>query len=63
MGRRRTFTKGEIMDAARAAAETGLNARLLPDGVIEFLHNTPEREKTPEDYLEEYIQSRAGSRL
>lgn len=63
MGRRRVFTMGEIMDAARAAAETGMNARLLPDGIIEFQHHTPKRDKTPEDYLEEYIQSRAGSRL
>lgn len=36
MARARTFSKAEIMDAARAAAETGLSARLCPNGEIIF---------------------------
>ncbi len=35
MSRPRTFTRAEMMDAARAAAETGLRVLLRP-GEIEF---------------------------
>ncbi len=63
MGRRRTFTKGEIMDAAKAAAETGLYVRLLPDGVMEFRHEPGKRGETPEEYLQERRQSRVDFRL
>lgn len=66
MSRARTFTKTEIMDAARASVETGAFIRLLPSGEIEF---TPEPRKrknaapTPEDLLEGWLNGReAGGR-
>jgi hypothetical protein len=47
VSRARTFTKREIMDAARAAAENGLCARLCPTGEIEFTHDIPRRKMQP----------------
>lgn len=61
MSRARAFTRSEIMDAARAAAENGMCARLTPDGEIEF---TPEPRKrsmpkpTPEELLEGFLNGR-----
>jgi hypothetical protein len=58
MSRARTFTRTEIMDAARAAAETGLSACLHPSGEIEFTHEVMKRKKlvpTPEDALEGWL--------
>src|SRR6476659_5371983 len=40
MSRARTFTKAEILDAARAASETGLHLRMHPSGEIEFTHES-----------------------
>jgi hypothetical protein len=61
MTRRRSFTKGEIMDAARAAAETGLSAKLCPTGEIVFT-NRPQQDNleapTPEDVLEGWLRGR-----
>lgn len=61
MSRARNFTKAEIMDAARAAAENGLDAKLCPTGEIIFTRNarndnlpTP----TPEDALEGWLRGR-----
>ncbi|WP_412033040.1 hypothetical protein ACLIR7_03655 [Nitratireductor aquimarinus] len=51
------------MDAAKAAAETGLYVRLLPDGVMEFRHEPGKRGETPEEYLQERRQSRVDFRL
>ena len=66
MSRARTFTKAEIMDAARAAAETGLCASLTPDGKIEFTHEERKRKvgaPTPEEALEGWLNGReAGGR-
>lgn len=66
MSRARTFTKGEILDAARAAAETGLSARLLPSGEIVFNDNATPREQavqTPEAALEAWLNgNKAGRR-
>lgn len=66
MSRARSFTKGEILDAARAAAETGLSARLLPSGEIEFNHSANQREpavQTPEAALEAWLNdNKAGRR-
>jgi len=54
------------MDAARAAAETGLCARLLPNGEIEFNHaSTRKREpaaNTAEEALEGWLKHEAGRR-
>ena len=58
MSRARIFTKAEIMDAAKAAAETGLCARLHPSGEIEFTHEARKRETpfpTPEDALKGWL--------
>lgn len=40
MSRTRIFSKAEIMDAAKAAAETGLTVRLCPNGEMIFTHET-----------------------
>lgn len=61
MSRARNFTKAEIMDAARAAAETGLDAKLSPTGEITFTRgdrndNLPD--PTPEDVLEGWLRGR-----
>ena len=48
MTRARTFSKAEIMDAARAAAETGMSAILRPTGDIEFLHTIISLEQVKE---------------
>jgi len=60
MSRARTFTRAEIMDAARAAAETGLRARLRPTGEIEFTTDAADRETipTPESALEGWLNGR-----
>jgi hypothetical protein len=61
MSRPRTFTKAEIMDAARAAAETGLSAQLQPTGDILFFRDMPKRGQatpTPEDALGEWLNAR-----
>lgn len=62
MSRPRLFTKSEILDAARAAAETGLCARLFPTGEIEFTHaisrnSAPgsKKKKSPEELLEGWL--------
>ncbi|MDR6431976.1 hypothetical protein [Brucella pseudogrignonensis] len=60
MARARTFSKAEIMDAARAAADTGMNARLLKSGDIEFLHgitnnDTNEESDSPENALARWM--------
>ncbi|KEY05501.1 hypothetical protein IL59_0203370 [Brucella suis bv. 4 str. 40] len=60
MSRVRTFSKAEIMDAARAAAETGMNARLRKSGEIEFLHTIQNNEKneegdSPDSALERWL--------
>lgn len=49
MSRPRIFSKAEIMDAARAAAETGMCARLRKTGEIEFLHTIQNNEQNEED--------------
>ena len=61
MSRARAFSKAEIMDAARAAAETGLSAKLFPTGEIVFTRdarndNVPSQ--TPEDVLEGWLRGR-----
>ena len=66
MSRARSFTKTEIMDAARAAAETGLCAKLCPTGEIIFTRdaqadNLPS--PTPEDALEGWLRGRKASGL
>lgn len=60
MTRARIFTKGEIMDAARAAAETGLRVRLHKTGEIEFGNELPDRDTvpTPESALEGWLNGR-----
>lgn len=61
MTRPRTFTKAEMLDAARAAAEFGLCARLHPTGEIEFSQETKPASingPTPEDMLEDFINGR-----
>jgi hypothetical protein len=63
MSRPRRFTKAEIMDAARAAAETGLSARLSPSGEIEFFHEGENRislQPTPESALEVWLREVGG---
>lgn len=66
MSRARTFTRGEILDAARAAAENGLSARLLPSGEIVFNDNPAPREQatqSPEAALEAWLNgSKVGRR-
>lgn len=61
MSRARSFTRTEIMDAARAAAENGLCVRLSPDGEIEFTHEARKRhtqKPTPEEALEGWLNGR-----
>jgi hypothetical protein len=61
MSRARNFTKAEIMDAARAAAETGMQARLCPTGEIIFTQdgkNDNLADPTPEDALEDWLRGR-----
>jgi hypothetical protein len=61
MSRARNFTKAEIMDAARAAAETGMQARLCPTGEIIFTQdgkNDNLAGPTPEDALEDWLRGR-----
>lgn len=61
MSRARSFTKAEIMDAARAAAETGLCAKLCPTGEIIFTHGAKNDNlplPTPEDVLEDWLNGR-----
>lgn len=58
MSRARSFTRSEIMDAARAAAETGLCATLKPSGEIAFTHgqrNDNVSIQTPEGILEDWL--------
>lgn len=58
MSKPRSFTRREIMDAARAAAETGLCARLCPTGEIIFTQEEMRRivsGQTPEDLLEGWL--------
>lgn len=64
MSRPRIFSKAEIMDAARAAAETGLCARLHPSGEIEFAPAPSKRAnqvRTPEDALEGWLNESGAS--
>lgn len=61
MSRARNFSKAEIMDAARAAAETGLKARLCPTGEIIFTRDAKSdniEAPTPEDALEGWLRGR-----
>jgi hypothetical protein len=60
MSRPRTFTRAEIMDAARAAAETGLCARLRPTGEIEFTADAANHETIPtaESALQGWLNGR-----
>ena len=71
MSRPRIFRKAEILDAARAAAETGLCASLLPTGEIQFTHVSKQRyaagsspaRKRPEELLEGWLnENEAGGR-
>lgn len=65
MSRTRRFTKAEIMDAARAAAETGLSAVLRPTGEIEFTSAAANRNEpgSAEALLEGWLNGRkAGGR-
>lgn len=67
MARVRTFSKAEIMDAARAAAETGMSARLLKSGDIEFLHgisniDTNEESDSPENALARWMNESKSRR-
>lgn len=65
MSRPRIFTKAEIRDAAMAAAEAGLRARLHPSGEIEFSSEPISRETIPtaEAALEGWLNGRqAGGR-
>jgi hypothetical protein len=65
MSRSRTFTKAEMMDAARAAAENGLRVILHKTGEIEFSNRPIGRETvpTPESALEGWLNGReAGGR-
>jgi hypothetical protein len=58
MSRARTFSKAEIRDAAKAAAESGLSVRLLPTGEMEFNQSASRREHakpTPEEALEAWL--------
>jgi hypothetical protein len=57
MSRPRTFTKAEMMDAARAAAENGLRVILHKTGEIEFREKHADREAlpTPEAALEGWL--------
>lgn len=58
MSRARTFTKSEIRDAARAAAETGLCATLTPSGEIVFTQGLTKdtiHTPTPEDLLQRWL--------
>ena len=64
MSRARNFTKAEILDAARAAAETGMNARLCPTGDIVFtrdinIYDKPE--KSAEEALEGWLSGRKAN--
>ncbi len=56
MSKARTFSKAEIMDAARAAAETGMCARLRKTGEIEFLHTIQNNEKQEDDSAESALE-------
>lgn len=61
MSRARNFTKAEIMDAARAAAESGMDAKLCPTGEIIFTRNARNDnlpDPTPEDVLEGWLRGR-----
>ena len=65
MSRPRHFTKAEIFDAARAAAETGLVALLHPTGEIEFAHAPKKRQSAstaPEDALEGWLHGGGKTR-
>lgn len=66
MTKPRRFTRAEIMDAARAAAESGLSARLYPSGEIVFIHDNgrrQDRDDTPEAALEGWLSGgKAGGR-
>ena len=58
MSRARSFTRREIMDAARAAAENGLIATLCPTGEIIFTQEETRRMvpgHSPEDLLEGWL--------
>lgn len=58
MSKARTFTRTEIMDAARAAAENGMSVRLLAHGEIEFTPATARSKNaapTPESMLEGWL--------
>ncbi|WP_099864696.1 hypothetical protein [Pararhizobium haloflavum] len=61
MARRRTFSKAEIMDVARAASESGMRAKLHPTGEIEFIElrsAKPAETNSPEDILEAWKHGR-----
>lgn len=61
MTKPRSFTRREIMDAARAAAEHGIDAKLCPSGEIIFTRgarNDNLLAPTPEDALEGWLRGR-----
>lgn len=61
MTRARRFSKAEIMDAARAAAECGMAAKLCPSGEIIFTRDARTDNlaaPTPEDALEGWLRGR-----
>lgn len=61
MTKPRLFTRREIMDAAHAAAEHGIDAKLCPSGEIVFTRNARNDnlpDPTPEDVLEEWLRGR-----
>lgn len=65
MTKPRSFTRREIMDAARAAAENGLNASLCPTGEIVFTQEDLRRNvqaQTPEDLLEGWLNDNSARR-
>lgn len=66
MTKPRRFSKAEIMDAARAAAETGMSARLYPSGEIVFIRDYDNRfapDDTPEAALEGWLNGgKSGGR-
>lgn len=65
MTKPRSFTRREIMDAARAAAENGLNARLCPTGEIVFTQEDLRRNvqaQTPEDLLDGWLNDNSARR-
>ncbi|WP_442580585.1 hypothetical protein ACSBOB_00850 [Mesorhizobium sp. ASY16-5R] len=66
MSRARKFTRVEIMDAARAASEHGLDVKLCPTGEIVFMHNPKTEHRsspTPDEAFEEWLNGRKARGL